>query len=157
MRLALIGQPPINSSGQDAVLGTQTEQLQVKTDLNSLTEVLAWSDRLENAEIPRQTWIACQTALAEAFSNAVRHAHQGMSADTPIQIEVTIQHRSLALKVWDEGPGFDFNRTLEKATETVDEHASGGRGLPIMQRIGDEVTYTRDADGRNCLHLIKYY
>jgi serine/threonine-protein kinase RsbW len=58
--------------------------LEVNTDLTALTEVLQWFDRLEYLSIPLEDWLACKLTLAEGFTNAVRHAHKNLTAETPV-------------------------------------------------------------------------
>jgi anti-sigma regulatory factor (Ser/Thr protein kinase) len=50
----------------------QDHHLQVETRLNELSNVLRWFNRLHQEQLPRSVLIQCQTALAEAFTTAVR-------------------------------------------------------------------------------------
>jgi len=47
--------------------------LQVNTDMNSLTKVLDWFEQLQDLSLPNEVWFQFQLALAEGFTNAVRH------------------------------------------------------------------------------------
>lgn len=91
--------------------------LQVKTDLNALNEVLLWFDQLEPPLIPQNVLFQCKLALAEGFTNAVRHAHKGMPEETPIELQVTVFHHRLEIKIWDAGPPFDLEAKLRKFRE----------------------------------------
>lgn len=131
------------------------DAIQVYSDLNLLPQVLAWFDQFKQTPIPPDVWLECQLALAEGFTNAVRHAHAGKSPDTPILIEACIDGSTITLKVWDNGPGFDFDRLLQH-TQLVEPSAERGRGLRIMQRIADVFSYVR-VEQRNCLTLVRTY
>jgi serine/threonine-protein kinase RsbW len=39
----------------------------------------------------------------------------------------------------------------------VDEQAGGGRGIAILQKIADHLSYKRTDDNRNCLLIVKCY
>lgn len=132
----------------------QKAYLQVNTDLYALTEVLTWFDQFNGPPISYQTWLKCQLALAEGFTNAVRHAHRGKSSNLTIDLEVTVFSERLEIRIWDWGVPFDLDQALQKMPE---KEAEGGRGVPLMRRIADSLTYTRTADDRNCLLIVKHY
>lgn len=130
---------------------------QTQTDPDALKAVLAWFDEFQSLPIPPAVWLQCQLALIEGFTNAVRHAHRGLPPETPIEIEVTATTDALEFKIWDQGPGFDFNSTLHRKLKTTTPDSEGGRGLRIMQRVADTVSYCPTADGRNCLYIYKAF
>ncbi|UBF28303.1 ATP-binding protein [Kovacikia minuta CCNUW1] len=131
--------------------------LQVNTDLNALTEVLSWFDQFNGPPLSYQTWLQCQLALAEGFTNAVRHAHQGQPLELPIDIEVTVLSACLEIRIWDQGEPFNLRQKLDSLPQEMDSDAEGGRGLKLMQRIADSLSYTRTSDNRNCLLIVKHY
>ncbi|MEG3957939.1 ATP-binding protein [Microcoleus sp. herbarium2] len=88
--------------------------LQVNTDLNALTKVLEWFEQLKDLSLPNEVWWKFQLALAEGFTNAVRHAHKNMPVETPVQLEIIVLNGRLELKVWDCGPYFDFDAKLKE-------------------------------------------
>lgn len=92
----------------------QKISLQVNNHLNALTEVLEWFEQLEDLSLPNQVWWGCQLALAEGFTNAVRHAHKDLPHSTPIQLEVTVFKGYLELRIWDGGQYFDLNAKLRE-------------------------------------------
>jgi serine/threonine-protein kinase RsbW len=130
---------------------------QFPSDRNALDQVLSWFDQLERPSIPRKVWIQCQLALAEGFTNAVRHAHKELLENVPIDIEVTLFAQSLEMRIWDYGPPFDLEHRLQNLERGVDELAGGGRGIAIMAKIADKLSYTRTDDNRNCLLIVKSY
>ncbi len=88
--------------------------LQVNTDLNALTRVLEWFEQLKDLSLPNEVWWKFQLALAEGFTNAVRHAHKNLPVETPVQLEIMVFNGRLELKVWDCGPYFDFDAKLKE-------------------------------------------
>jgi serine/threonine-protein kinase RsbW len=88
--------------------------LQVNTDLNALTRVLEWFEQLKDLSLPNEVWWKFQLALAEGFTNAVRHAHKNLPVETPVKLEIMVFNGRLELKVWDCGPYFDFDAKLKE-------------------------------------------
>lgn len=131
--------------------------IQVSTDLNALTQVLAWFDQFNRPPVSYQTWLECQLALAEGFTNAVRHAHSGQPVDLSIDIEVIVLPEWMEIRVWDQGEPFNLHQKLKSLPESMDTDAEGGRGLKLMQRIADSLSYNRTEDHRNCLLIVKHY
>lgn len=131
--------------------------LQVKTDLKALAEILSWFAQFYEPQIPRQIWLRCELALAEGFTNAVRHAHKDRSKEVPIALEVTISEDTIEMRIWDTGPGFDLKKHMEKMPKSDDNQTGGGRGLQLIQKTTDNFSYSRTADNRNCLLMIKCY
>jgi serine/threonine-protein kinase RsbW len=132
-------------------------QIQVPTDLGALAQVLSWFDQFSHPPIPHVVWLQCQLILAEGFTNAVRHAHQGYPSETPIDIEVSMFTDALEIRIWDRGAPFDLESKLAKMPVGMDKHAEGGRGLKLMRRMSDVLTYSRMEDERNCLLAAKRY
>lgn len=131
--------------------------LQVNTDLDALAQVLEWFDQFNNAPIPSQIWMQCQLALAEGFTNAVRHAHVKQPRHTIIDLEVQIFDDRIELRIWDQGAPFDLQARLDHMPKALDTEAEGGRGLRLMERIADHLSYTRSLDARNCLLIVKKF
>lgn len=107
--------------------------------------------------MPQKDWLQCQLALAEGFTNAVRHAHKHLDDETPIELEVTLYSTSIELRIWDCGVPFDLEERIEQLDGKPDYHAGGGRGLILMQKIADRLSYSRVDERRNCLLLVKNY
>jgi serine/threonine-protein kinase RsbW len=132
-------------------------KIAVSTDLSLLSQVLVWFDQFKQAALPYAVWLQCQLALAEGFTNAVRHAHQGKPSETPIEIEVSTRSEAIEIRIWDQGSGFDLEKSLSKIPAFVDLLAEGGRGLKIIEKSADVFSYTRTHDHRNCLLIVKNY
>lgn len=91
--------------------------LEINTDVKALTEVLQWFDRLDYLSIPLEDWLACKLALAEGFTNAVRHAHKYLPVETPIKLEVLVFEGHLEIRIWDCGKPFDLQAKLNEITD----------------------------------------
>ncbi len=130
---------------------------QVPSDLEALDQVLSWFDQFNRPGMPRKVLLECQLALAEGFTNAVRHAHQGLPSDTPIEIEVMLLPQCIEIRIWDWGSPFDLEGMLQRLGQGIDLQAGGGRGIIILQKIADKLSYTRTDDCRNCLFIMKQY
>jgi serine/threonine-protein kinase RsbW len=129
----------------------------VRTDLSLLSQVLVWFDQFKQHTLPYGVWLQCQLALAEGFTNAVRHAHHDKPCDTPIEIEVSTRSQAIEIRIWDQGSGFDLEHSLSRMPSFVDVLAEGGRGLKIIEKAADVFSYTRTNDHRNCLLIVKNF
>lgn len=87
-------------------------------------------------------------ALAEGFSNAVRHAHKELPPETLIEIELSIRDKQIEIRIWDRGKPFNPDLIEEPLPGTLCE---GGYGWFLLRRLADRVVYERCQDGRNCL------
>lgn len=130
--------------------------IQVKTDLNALVDVLSWFDQFKGPPLSDRDWQQCQLVLAEGFTNAVRHAHNGRPVALLIDIEAMIFVERIEIRLWDYGSPFNLAHQLEQLTASLDCDAEGGRGLRLMQKLTDGLSYTRTGQ-RNCLLIVKHY
>ncbi|WP_373479931.1 ATP-binding protein [Geminocystis sp.] len=127
---------------------------QVKSDLTYLEEVLSKFESLKQTWINQKDWLQCQLALAEGFTNAVRHAHKDKSSDTPIDIEISVTEKEIKIKIWDYGKPFKL-KAKPKKISSPEDLAIGGRGIEILEKIADELDYNHFPDHRNCLLIRK--
>lgn len=130
-------------------------ELQVPSDLRFLNIVENWLlGSLEvqfgqDADWPQHS-NRFRLVLVEAFSNVVRHAHQG-HPQVPVLLRLTTQGQQVRLEVWDCGVGFDLSTYLPPSPSDRQE---GGYGWLILNRLMDKVEYSlHHASGRNCLKL----
>lgn len=136
---------------------SRINNLKLQTELNALNQILSWFNELYEPQIPRSVWLRCELALAEGFTNAVRHAHKEKSSETPIDIEVTISNEMIEIRIWDCGPPFNLEERLKKMPTNDENQSGGGRGIQLIQKTTDHFSYRRTADDRNCLLMIKFY
>lgn len=138
---------------------TDFEQLKVsfkvESDLKALDQVLSYFEQVNQAWISRKDWLQCQLALAEGFTNAVRHAHKGLSRDISIEIEIILTQGEIEMRIWDYGKPFDLEGFLKQNTNKDNRWSGHGQGLPILQQIADHLSYIRINENRNCLIITK--
>lgn len=135
--------------------------LQVKTELEALKEVLQWFEGLVFPHVPQKMGWQCEVALVEAFTNAVRHAHQNLPENTPIDLEVELLPNFLEMRIWDKGKSFDLEAKLRKSELEANTPESmekeGGRGLQFINKLTDELQYLNLPNRCNCLIMRKNY
>lgn len=134
------------------------DHLTVKSDLKLLNLVQQWFEQFCLQHVSQVAWSENQLyrlnlALAEGFTNAVRHAHSALPPETSIDIEVCLWIDRLELKIWDHGKPFNPDAIIEPAPGTLQV---GGYGWFLLRRLADHVAYERGADDRNCLLIVKY-
>jgi serine/threonine-protein kinase RsbW len=137
------------------------DNLTVHSNLTVLNHVQKWFEKfwLQHNSIessieasPDYQLYRLNLALAEGFTNAVRHAHSGLSSDTSIDIQVALDADRMEIRIWDWGQPFDPNNIREPQPGTLQE---GGYGWFLLRRLADEVSYDRQGQ-RNCLRIVKY-
>ena len=137
---------------------TKQYHLQVKTELEALKEVIQWFEGLVFPQVPQKMAWQCEVALVEAFTNAVRHAHQHLPRNTPIDLEVELLPNFLEMRIWDRGNSFDLDAKLLKGEKEVGSmDKEGGRGLQFIKKLTDELQYLNLPNHRNCLIVRKKY
>jgi anti-sigma regulatory factor (Ser/Thr protein kinase) len=78
-------------------------------------------------------------ALAEALSNAAVHGH-GLDAKRRVAILLAVSPGCVVVEVSDSGIGFDAH-AVSDPTSPERQLAPGGRGIFLMRRLVDEVSY----------------
>lgn len=135
--------------------------LQVLTDLNVLPDIVNWFKQFRQSSLPTQTWLQANTALIEGFTNAVRHAHEDLSMEVPIDITVNISPDSFMLEIWDSGAPYDFDTALAQLKQLInapdfdplerEEHWGEVIFINLIDKYGWQIKYLREMDSRNCL------
>ena len=139
-------------------------KIEVQGDLKALDRLLTEFNRIYQDFIPHRDWLQCRLALAEGFTNAVRHAHQHLSPDIPILIEARLQYSQIEIEIWDYGRPFDLKAFVREMTGKNEDWPFGGRGIPILNQICDRLEYyrvessvDRPSRGKNCLLMVKKF
>jgi len=147
----------------------ERDRLTVSSYLEELASVQQWFRALISRLAEKNPWIDDQfdqlnLALAEGFTNAVRHAHADLPSDTPIEIELVLQPERIEICIFDQGAPFDPDSLREPKPGALRE---GGYGWFLLRRLADQVTYNRTAitssvtadsdlnNQRNCLRIVK--
>jgi serine/threonine-protein kinase RsbW len=139
----------------------QQFQLEVRTELEALTEIINWFERVTHYFLPDKCRWQCKLALAEAFTNTVLYAHQHLPATTPIALEVNLFPNFLEIRLYDRGEPFDMKTKLRSLQESLYENdgsaleRENNRGLLFMKELTDDLQYLRLPGGYNCLVMRK--
>jgi serine/threonine-protein kinase RsbW len=136
----------------------QQDHLKVKSELKLLNQVQQWFEQFCLRYLTEYGWSDSQLyrlnlALAEGYTNAVRHAHRFLPPDTTIDIEVSLWSDRLEMRIWDHGSPFNPDAIAEPEPGTLQV---GGYGWFLLRRLADHVVYERSDDSRNCLLIVKY-
>ncbi|MDX1978564.1 MAG: ATP-binding protein [Pseudanabaenaceae cyanobacterium bins.68] len=134
-----------------------TFEFRTGESLQGLDAVIDWFRHLDLPPHPPQVWLECQTILAEAFTNAVRHGNLGAVDLPPVLIQVFFYPDYLELRVWDSGAGFNLASQLTKLEQMTDQYAAHGRGIGLIQTLCDRVSYQTLGDRHNYLVMYKSY
>ncbi|MEG4089760.1 ATP-binding protein [Microcoleus sp. Pol12B4] len=93
----------------------QIFKVQLKSELQAVTQLLWWVEQLEPLPIPEAVWQLCKLAAIEGFSHAVRHAHTNRSLETPkIELAIAVFNQRLEIEIWDWGKPFDLKTKLKE-------------------------------------------
>lgn len=151
----------------------ERDRLKVTSHLEELVAVQHWFRSLISRlaiKTPRlnDQFDQLNLALAEGFTNAVRHAHADLPSATPIEIELVLQPQQVEICIFDQGEPFDPDSLSEPQPGALRE---GGYGWFLLRRLADKVTYDRTSVApvgtpasdsfiehdvpRNCLRIIK--
>ena len=130
-------------------------QIEVASELNALDRVLLQSNQIYQDSIYERDWLECRLALAEGFTNAVRHAHKHLSKDIPIKIEILLTEKTIEIRIWDWGAAFDLQGFIARKSQQTNYWLASGRGIPILLKIADYLDYFRTEKEQNCLLIVK--
>lgn len=142
--------------------------LLVASCLTAVEEVLSWFEGCRSAapgaaQLPERMWLEAQMALVEGFTNAVRHAHQGLEPAPAVQLALQLSHEGLELRITDAGAPFDLAAAWERlaaelaaqADDPLEREAHWGLILllKLQQERGWLIDYRRCEHGGNVLRL----
>ena len=89
--------------------------------------------------------------LTEALANAICHGND-CDPEKDVKVCISASDEDLVIKVFDQGRGFDIDAFSKLRAKSHDE---GGRGIAIILKLMDHVTYSQDGD-LNVLKMTKY-
>ena len=90
--------------------------------------------------------------VSEAVTNAIKHGNR-FDDGKQVRLEIVIREDRVIVCVQDEGQGFD-PEAIENPLDESNLMRESGRGLFLMKRIADVVTYDRDRR-ELCLELVR--
>jgi sigma-B regulation protein RsbU (phosphoserine phosphatase) len=130
-------------------------ELEVPSDLAQLASigafVRAFCRGIPSPALGEDGLSHLELAVTEAASNIMRHAYRGRT-DQRIWIEADLFAENISLRLYHLGDAFDPETVKPPA---FDGSREGGFGVYIIAQSVDEVRYSRDEQGRNCICLVK--
>ena len=132
-------------------------QFKVDSNIQALESVLSQFNQIHDKFIPHQDWLKCKLALAEGFTNAVRHAHKKLPIETQITIEVILKATTLEIYIWDLGGPFNLNNYIKQQAQNNHNWQGSGRGIAILTQIADFLEYKHFEKKGNCLLIVKEF
>ena len=153
--MSVLGKQELEGCGQLNVL--KKLQFKVDSNLQALESVLSQFNQIYDHCIPHQDWLKCKLALAEGFTNAVRHAHKELPTETQITIEAVLKSTTLEIYIWDFGNPFDLNQYIKEISKNDNNWLGSGRGIAILTQIADRLEYRHIESKGNCLVIVKEF
>ena len=99
---------------------------------------------------PRTARFRLRVALCEALSNAIVYGND-LHADRRADVTVVVNDHTAAVRVTDEGDGFDPDQVADPTTpERIETDA--GRGLFLIRQLVDDVSFN-DRGNSICMIL----
>jgi anti-sigma regulatory factor (Ser/Thr protein kinase) len=130
-------------------------ELDIRSDLTELgrvrTFVRDFCRGLSGTPLDDEATAQLELAVNEAASNIMKHAYHGR-ADQRIELDATALPDRVSIDLHHLGDSFDPALVLPPA---FDGSRESGFGLYLIARSVDDVRYSRDERGRNCVTLVK--
>jgi len=103
----------------------------------------------------KETLFWIRLAIDEAIINAITHGHGDDINDpsTPVRVDYVIDERSIAVRITDNGFGFDPSAVPDPTLEE-NLYRVTGRGIFLMRKAMDRVVY--NAAGNSVLLVRKF-
>ena len=111
-------------------------QLQIASRMEGITQVEGLINALcEEFGVEETHYGEILIAMTEAVNNAVVHGNK-LDANKMVDIEVRVEGQTIAFRVADQGPGFDYENIPDPtAPENIEK--PNGRGVFLMRQLAD--------------------
>ncbi len=119
------------------------ESIPSETD-RGVEVILSLIGHLEENRWSAKDVFGVHMAMEEAVMNAIKHGNQ-RDPGKKVHIKICLTVDSLYARVTDEGPGFDPTDVPDPTLEENLDKPSG-RGLMLMKKFVDEVTYNESGN-----------
>jgi serine/threonine-protein kinase RsbW len=94
-------------------------------------------------------------AVDEACANVMEHAY-GKDATKELTVRVSYDQAEVAVEVIDSGPAYDPTQFIPRElTDLQAMKRDGGMGIRLMKMATDDLVWSSDGQGHNCLRLVK--
>jgi serine/threonine-protein kinase RsbW len=134
----------------------QTFKLSVPSDTSNLAMIRDFVERaarrspIEGPDLER-----LKLAVDEACANVMEHAYK-RDATKELTVRVSYDQSEISVEVIDSGPTYDPTQFIPR--ELADLQAlkkDGGMGIRLMKMATDDLVWSSDGEGHNCLRLVK--
>jgi PAS domain S-box-containing protein len=130
-------------------------ELEIRSDLTDLRRARAFvrdfSRSVPEGFLDEDEVAGLELAVNEAVSNIMKHAYHGR-ADQWIALEADALPDRVSIRLHYLGDSFDPTKVRPPA---LDGSRESGFGLYLIAKSVDDIRYSRDERGRNCVALIK--
>jgi sigma-B regulation protein RsbU (phosphoserine phosphatase) len=130
-------------------------ELEIGSDLKDLSRarefVRDFCSHVPEGLLDQDGVAALELAVNEAACNIMKHAYHGRT-DQRIQLEAEMIPGRVSIRLHHLGDAFDPTTVSPPA---LDGSRESGFGIYLITKSVDEVRYSRDERGRNCIALIR--
>lgn len=119
---------------------TQKVMLKLPSDPRNIEVVESFVQKItENYNLGPSQSGNLRLSITEAFNNAIIHGNKEDRTKS-VSIELFSQKDAIAVRISDEGRGFDYNNVPDP---TLPENICkcGGRGVFLMRRCADKISF----------------
>lgn len=129
------------------------DTLLLPTRLASIDDARRWaSAHARGADVDAEAIGEVEVAMTEALSNVIRHSYDERSGER-LLLTLQIDDDKLELQIRDRGRPFEPDRYC---APNLDEPATNGYGVYLMEELMDEVIRRPLDDGSSLVLLIRY-
>ncbi len=127
-------------------LSTTTQKLKFPSDPTQVSCVEPFVSRVARRfNLPEDVHGNMLVSLTEAVTNAIIHGNCNDLSKT-VSISLRRQKDAVAIRVTDEGKGFDPKR-ISDPTSAENIECCGGRGIFLMKNLADDCKFFRGGRG----------
>jgi len=130
-------------------------KLEIRSDLKELARARAFvravCGNLPGPPLDDESIGKLELAVTEAGSNIMKHAYHGR-ADQWIGLEAEACSSNVLIRLHHLGDPLDLSKV---SPPLLDGSENSGFGIYLISQSVDEVRYSRDERGRNCIALVK--
>ena len=138
--------------GESSLAHAQYHTVSNPSELSSIrTFIRSFCQRPSTSLLDEERLSQLELAVTEAASNVMRHAYHGRT-EQMIRLVADAFTDRVVIRIFHHGTAFDLHLAQPPA---FDGSREGGFGVYIIARSVDEVRYTRDEQGENCICLVK--
>ena len=125
----------------DAFMNESPFYMALTSDPENVSEVQPYIDNIiKECNIKNDLYGNILVSVTEAVTNAIIHGNQA-DENKKVTLNSRITEKMLAVKITDEGPGFDFD-DVPDPTSPENIFNLNGRGVFLMRQLSDGVVFS---------------